>query len=328
MLLLTDAQVRQLLDFSEVIDRVESAFAAHGRGETLAAGLTHTESPGGEFHVKTGGLPGVFGAKVNGSFSPAEGSSRPSIRGVIILFDANNGTPLAILDSGAITAVRTAAATAVAAKYLARPDSEVMTIAGCGVQGRAQLEALSMTLPLRTVHAWSRSDQRAADFAEEMSDRLTLNVRPTRDVREATRSSDVIVTCTPATQPLLLSGDLSRGSFAAAVGGDSPHKQELASDLVAASSVVPDVLEQCLLVGELHHAVDAGLMRAEHIYAELGAIVAGLVPGRVSSDEIFVFDSTGTAMQDVAAGISVYERAIRKGMGTEFVFSFTPSKVP
>lgn len=320
MLLLTDGDIRHLLDMALVIERIEQAFAAQGRGETLSSGHTHTDSLQGEFHVKTGGLPNVFGAKVNGAFAPVDGSARPSIRGMILLFDASDGTPLAIMDSGAITSARTGAATAVAAKYLARTNSSVLTIAGCGTQGAAQLTALAQVLPIQSVFAWSRSPTRAEAYCERMSSLLGQSVRPVQDLRSATAGSDVIVTCTPATEPFLDVDAVSPGAFVAAVGADSPRKQELLPELLAKSRVVPDVLAQCVEVGELHHAVETGLMQPHDIHAELGAIVAGRALGRTDDKEIFVFDSTGTALQDVAAGVLVYEKALAEGVGTQFAF--------
>lgn len=320
MLLLSDAVIRPLLDLDGIISAVESAFAAHGRGETLHPGLTHTDASGGEFHVKTGGLKDTFGAKINGAFPPPPGVTRPSIRGMIALFDATDGTPLAILDSGAITAARTGAATAVAARHLANQDSSVATIVGAGTQARSQLTSLARVLPLRKVFAWSRSEERARAFAKEMSASLDIEVKPVTSLARATPQSHAIVTCTPSADPLLAADQVSAGTFVAAVGSDSPSKQELSSDLVAAGRIVPDVLEQCLEVGELHHAVEAGVMSAEDAHLELGKIVAGLGEGRTSPEEIFIFDSTGTAMQDVAAAIALYRIAIDKGLGTEFAF--------
>ncbi len=222
------------------------------------------------------------------------------------------------MDSVEITIQRTAAATAVAAKYLARPESRVVTICGTGTQGRAQLRFLKRVLPIERVYAFSRREESAGRYAAEMAAELGIDVVPVRDLAEAARRSDVVVTCTPSREPLLRAGDVSPGTFIAAVGSDNPYKQELHPELVASSTLVADILDQCARVGELHHAVEAGLMDRGDAYGELGEIVAGRKPGRNSASEVIVFDSTGTALQDVAAAALAYERAMASGRGTPF----------
>jgi ornithine cyclodeaminase/alanine dehydrogenase-like protein (mu-crystallin family) len=234
---------------------------------------------------------------------------------VIALFDADRGELLALLDSIEITSRRTAAATAVAAKHLARADAAVATIVGCGEQGRSQLRALCCVRPIRAARAVDADAARAAAYAGEMSRELGVDVTPASDVRAAARECDVCVTCTPSRRPLLDVGDVSPGTFVAAVGADAPEKQEIAPALLATSAVVVDVLAQCAAFGDLHHAIEAGLMRREDVRAELAAIVAGEAAGRRSDDEVVIFDSTGTALQDVAAAALVYERALAAGAG-------------
>lgn len=327
-LLLNRSDIAALLTLDDCIHVVESAFAAHARGQALAPGLLHTDADGGEFHLKAGGLrdPATgrtyFAAKINGGFFQNRARhDLPNIQGLIVLYDGANGVPLAVTESGLITMLRTGAATAVAAKHLARAGASTATICGVGTQGLVQLRALARVLPLRTVHAWSRDAARAQAFAAAMSRELGIDVRAASDLGAATRASEVIVTCTPARKWLLGRDHVAPGTLIAAVGADSPDKQEIEPALVAAAAVVPDLLEQSAHVGDLHHAIAAGLMTAGDIRAELGAIVAGLAPGRRNADEIVLFDSTGTALQDVAAAAAAYERAIATGRGTRFAFS-------
>lgn len=320
VLLLARQSVLDLLNLDDCIVAVESAFAAHAAGRALATGLLHVDADGGEFHVKVGGLRAqrtYFACKTNGGFF--ENRARfglPNITGMILLYDGSNGQPLAAMESGVITALRTAAATAVAAKYLARPESETVTLLGAGLQAQYQLRALTRVLPVKRVFIWSRSN--VAEIAERLAVELNLQVLPARSVASAASVSDVIVTCTPARSWFLGRQDVSPGTFVAAVGADSPDKQELEPELLAFSSVVCDLTEQCARVGELHHAVSSGLMTSEQIRGELGAVIAGKAPRRLSADEIIVFDSTGTALQDVAAAATVYERAVSAGRGTLF----------
>jgi len=183
------------------------------------------------------------------------------------------------------------------------------------VQGRAQLRALCRVLPLTQVHAFDADEATARAFARELSAELGLDVRPVSDLAEAVRGSDVCVTCTPARKAFLLREHVGPGTFVAGVGADSRGKQELDPRLLAAASLVVDVLEQCARDGDLQHALAAGLMTRESVHAELGDVVAGRKPGRRSAEEIVVFDSTGTALEDVAAAVMVYERALATGAG-------------
>ena len=319
-LVLTRRDVVDLLTMKECIDAVERAFRLHAEGRTIAPGVLAAHVDGGAFHVKTGGFAigdrSYFATKVNANRpGNRERFGLPTIQGVIALFDAGNGSPLAVIDSGEITSIRTAAATAVAARYLARADSAVVTICGCGVQGRDQLRALACVRQIRSVHAFDTDSERAESYAATMSGELGIDVRAARDLPRATRESDICVTCTTSKRAILHPGDVAPGSFVAAVGADNPEKQEIDPALLASSVVVADVLEQCATIGDLYHAIDAGVMTRADVRAELGEVVAGRKPGRVSAEEIIVFDSTGTALQDVAAAALVYERAIAAGRG-------------
>jgi alanine dehydrogenase len=319
-LFLRRSEVASLLEFSEYVTVVEEAFRAHAEGRSLAPGLMHVDALGGEFHIKVGGLRTErprFGIKINGGFFQNRAKfDMPNIQGVILLSDATNGYPLCVMDSMEVTIQRTGAATAVAAKYLARADSSVCTICGVGNQGRVQLKAIVSALPIRKVYAWSRSLENAEAFAKRMAAEVGVSIEPVDDLTAAASRSDIIVTCTPSRKPFLTAGAVRSGTFIAAVGADSPDKQELDSALTGSSKVVSDLTDQITHVGEAHHAIEAGLLSREGIYGEIGEIITGRKPGRTSADEIIVYDSTGTALQDVAAATAVYEAARRAGVGT------------
>src|SRR5439155_16442429 len=208
--------------------------------------------------------------------------SLPTIQGLIAVFDAENGRLFAVLDSIEITIKRTAAASAVAAKYLARENSSVATICGCGEQGRAQLRAIHSVLPLEKVCAFDLDIRIAKNFAGELSDELKIDIEPVRDLSIAIQKGDVCVTCTPAREFFVCKEDIAPGTFVAAVGADDAHKHEIDPALIA--RVVADSLEQCCAIGDTHHAIARGLMRKEDVYAELGEIVAGKKSGRGSDD--------------------------------------------
>jgi ornithine cyclodeaminase/alanine dehydrogenase-like protein (mu-crystallin family) len=275
----------------------------------------------GGFHIKIAGLRGersYFAAKTNGNFpNNARRFSLPTIQGTVVLADAINGTPLAVIESGSITMLRTAAATAVAAKYLARSDARAATVVGCGVQGEIQLAAIAAVLPIQRALMLDNDHARAEAAAERATSRLGLRAEAVKDLRAALRESDVCVTCTPARRAYVMAPDIAPGTFIAAVGADSQGKQEIDPQLVANATLVVDVIDQCAEIGELQHALAAGLMTREQVHAELGDVVAGRRPGRTRTDEITIFDSSGTALQDVAAAIAVYERARTTGRGTE-----------
>lgn len=318
-LLLTRRDVAALLDLEECIAAVRAALRLRGEGRAGPARILGFPSEGGGFHVKAAALPlarPYFAAKINGNFSRnRERFEMPNIQGIVLLCDAENGYPLAILDSIAITTLRTGAATAVAAEYLAREDARVATICGCGNQGRIQLAALTRVRRLERAFAFDVDSGRARRFAAEQSVRLRIPVTAVDEPGQAVRASDMVVTCTPAREPLLGPGDLAPGTFLAAVGADSPDKQELDPRLLAAARLVVDSLDQCAEIGELHHALEAGLMKTTDVHAELPDLVAGTKSGRIGAEEITVFDSTGTALQDVAAAATVYERALNTGSG-------------
>ena len=266
-LVLRRDDVRRLLDLQECISAVERAFQRHAAGESIPPGVLGAHVDGGSFHVKTAGMLGagsgerpVFAAKINANFpGNPDRNGLPTIQGVVALFDAIDGRLLALLDSIEITSVRTAAATAVAAKYLARTDAAIVTICGCGEQGRNQLRALTSVRSVRRAMAFDLNAERAEAFARQMSEELGIEVTPVRELGRATLHSDIWVTCTPSRRWFLGREHVVPGTFIAAVGADNPEKQEIEPQLLATSTVVADVLEQCALIGDLHHAIDANL---------------------------------------------------------------------
>ena len=318
-LVLTRSDVAALLDLDACIAAVEEAFRQHAAGASLPPGVLGVHAGEGGFHIKAAGLRAErswFAAKVNGNF-PANPARRglPTIQGVVVLCDAEDGSLLAVMDSIEITIQRTGAATAVAARYLARPDSRVAAVCGCGNQGRVQLRALRRILPIEEVLAWDLDAAAARRFAAEIAAELGVAAAVAREPAAAAAAADVCVTCTPAQQAFLRRADVRPGTFVAAVGADNPGKQELEPALLAAGTIVVDVLEQCAEIGDLHHALKAGAVTREDVHAELAEVVAGRKPGRTSADEIVIFDSTGTALQDAAAAAVIYQNALKTGRG-------------
>ena len=326
-LVLTHSEVAQALSRNECREAVARAFMLLGEGRVPAPRSLAFEVPGGGFHVKAALYDGArFVAKLNGNFpqNPAQ-RGLPTIQGVLLLADAGDGRPLAIMDSAAVTAIRTAAASAVAADRLARRDAGILAIVGCGRQGFEHAHALFGVRRIREIRLCDVDPSRAAELATRLGagvDALPSThgpapaLRVTTSVRESTRGADLVATCTTGTEFVLGVGDVDAGAFVAAVGADNPHKREIHPELMARASVVVDDLAQCAAGGDLHHAVAAGLMRPGDAHAELAAVVAGRHPGRARDVEIIVFDSTGIALEDAAAAELAYQRALTLGLGT------------
>jgi alanine dehydrogenase len=322
-LFLQRSEVAQLLDLDTCIPAVEDAFRAYSEHRVIPPGVLSTHVDQGAFHIKAAGLQldrTYYAAKINGNFPRNYLIGLPTIQGVIVLCDAENGYPLAILDSIEITILRTGAATAVAAKYLAAENADQVMIWGCGNQGKVQLRSLAKVRKIKRIIVFDRDPEVAERFSDDLSRELQMEISVTKDPIASTKESLICVTCTTSTKPLIRNGDLPEGIFVAAVGADNPEKQELDPQLFTGNKIVVDILDQCLSIGDLHHAIQSGTIEATDVHAELGDIVAGKKAGRESQSEIIIFDSTGTALQDVAAAAIVYQRALeqKKGIYLDF----------
>ena len=323
--LLSRQDVERLLQPQECIAAVEDAFRKLAQGTVPLPGILGMHAGDGSFHVKAGFLTldrPYFAAKLNANF-PQNGARHalPTIQGAVILSDAANGVPLAIMDSMSITALRTAAATAVAAKYLARRDCETALICGCGGQAAAQLRALLTVRNPHVVWAYDQDNVRAAGFAASMERELGIDVRPSATLGDAVAASRIVITCTTSRRFFITQDMVRPGTFIAAVGADHEEKQEIEPRLMAEAKVVTDLTAQAAAIGDLHHAISAKVMTEDRVHAELGEVVAGKKPGRTRDDEITIFDSTGTGLQDVAAAIATYREALDAQAGTRFTFS-------
>lgn len=319
VLILSRRDIAALMRPRDYLEAVEAGFlaAATGRADTPAP--MHMTAEGGAFHAKGSALAGddaIVALKLNGNF-PGNPQARglPTIQGAILLCDAETGSLLAVMDSIEITLRRTAAASALAARLFASPDAHTLTICGCGDQGRAHAEAMSQVREFTCGFAWDSDRDKAERFAKEMSAALGFEFSAVDDLASAARASDVIATCTTARTSFLGPDDVSPGAFVAAVGADNPDKTEIAPALMAKARIVADVAGQCAQMGDLRAAVAAGVMAPDGIYAELGEVLAGKAKGRVSEEDIYIFDSTGAAFQDAASARIAYRRAMETGAG-------------
>ncbi|MGE0441373.1 MAG: ornithine cyclodeaminase family protein [Gemmatimonadales bacterium] len=323
-ILLSAADVEAILDPNALIDSVEAAFRLMGRGDPQPGGVLGVEVANGGFHVKAAATApdtGVFAAKLNGNFpSNPVRHGLPTIQGVVIVADVADGQPLALLESGSVTRLRTAAATAVAFRHLALPEADSLTLIGCGAQAFDQVRFAHAVRPLRQIRLSDRNPDAARALAARLAAAMPGDIAVADDLARACRQSPLIITCTTSREPFLDDDHIAPGAVVAAVGADNPHKQELFPRLLARSTVITDDTPQCAAIGELHHALAAGLMPAEAVAAELGQVVAGVVPGRQAASDRIVFDSTGLPIQDAAAAtIAVSLARLRAGSET---FSF------
>ncbi|MFL6845041.1 MAG: ornithine cyclodeaminase family protein [Allosphingosinicella sp.] len=317
-LLLTRSDIQGLMGSEDWLEAVETGFAALADGRAQAPPPMAIDGPAGTFHAKGASLRLdrlYVVLKLNANF-PGNRESRglPTIQGAILLCDGESGSLLAVIDSIEVTLRRTAAATALAARFLARRDSRTLLICGCGEQGAAHVAALRRVLPLEKGMAWDLDPKRAQAFARAQSD-AGFAMETAGDLAAAAAASDVIVTCTTARSPFLQASFVRPGTFVAGVGADSPDKSELDPELMRRSTVVADIAAQCLAMGDLNHAVAAGLMAEGDVHAEMADLVSGRKRGRASAEEITLLDSTGTALQDCAAAATIFRRAMDAGHG-------------
>jgi ornithine cyclodeaminase len=317
---LDERETRSLIDAPAAIRECRAAFGQLGRGavEQPAVLTIEVKEHEGEVHAKGGHIHGTpfFSIKVATGFyrNPARGL--PTTSGAVWVFDATTGFLVAmILDNGYLTELRTGAAGAIAADLLARPTIGTVAILGAGGQARYQLEALLQVRRPERVVVWSRTLARAEEYAREMGGRFGIVISVVGNAREAVETADLIVTTTTADRPILAADWVSPGTHVTAMGSDMPHKQELDARLLARAKVVADRLSQCLTQGEIHHAVEAGIIRAEDVHAELGQIAAGIKPGRTADDEITVADLTGVGVLDAAVANYVVQRASEMEVG-------------
>src|SRR5437899_4036742 len=324
VLLLSEPEIRELVGPAEALPAVRDAFVRLARGEAILPGVIHLDVPnsGAEVHVKGAHFQGsrFFTIKVaSGSYTNPE-RGLPVGSGIVLVFDSTTGFPRAVLfDNGYLTDLRTGAAGALAADLLARHEVDRAGITGGGTQARYQLAALLGVRTPERVIAFGRSEAKATRFAQEMEKLHGIRVLPAKTVEQAVRGSDVVITVTPSREPLVRAEWVAPGTHITAVGADSPDKQELdVGVLQNADKGVADRLDQCVLFGEIHHAIEAGVLRPGDVYAELGEIAAGLKRGRTSGQEITIADLTGVGVQDAAVAELVVDAALRRGAGKQF----------
>lgn len=320
LLLDTDA-VEASASMIDVIDAVEDAFAAYERGDAQMPAKSYIELPryNGDFrsmpaYLDAGDWEGAGVKWVNVHPDNREKFDLPTVMGTMIYSNPENAYPLAIMDGTVLTRKRTGAAAAVATRHLAVENARSMGIVGAGAQSYTQLEAIAEVRPIDEVIVSDRSEDNIRRFVEHFDDRFDVRGGTTAEAA----SCDVLSTVTPVEDPIVSRDVVGDRTHINAMGADAAGKHELADDILLDAKLVIDNYEQCTHSGEINVPYAAGVLDDDDIYGELGEIVVGSKDGRTAADDLTVFDSTGLAIQDVAAAHVVYEYATDRGNGTPF----------
>ena len=318
MLIISEQDARALVNVEDVIAEIEKTFVAMARGEARNYPVVR-ELVGyrdAVYGVKTGCDTSalLLGLKAGGYWPHNLAKGLTNHQSSTLLFDPETGRASALVSANYLTGVRTGAASAIASKYLSRPDSSVLGIIGTGVQSAYQLRATLAVRPIRKVYAWDPSAENLATFSRTVAE-LGLEYAPQSDCQSVAANADILITVTPSQRALVEKSWVRAGSHISAMGADTQGKQELDTALVAAAALFVDETAQALSIGECQHAYNAGLITEQSLRGSLGAVIAGLCEGRRSAYEITLFDGTGVALQDLAVASLAVRLATERGLG-------------
>jgi alanine dehydrogenase len=321
-LILSRTDIMGLLTPAEYVGCVEQAYRMHGEGRFYM-------DPKG--HIVLDKYPGEWEAMPSYIEEPEAAACKwvsireqnrdrfdlPTVFSILIYTHPETGFPLAICDGSYHTVMRTGASAAVSAKWLARDDAKVLAIVGAGHMAEGTIETCNEVRPWEEVRVWSRSQSTLDGFAAKYADRFSFALRPSTDLEQVVRGADVVVTITPAREPIVRDEWISPGTHIAAVGADKAGDQELDPRIVQRARIFVDDIRQCRTDGEINVPLRDGLITEDDVAGEIGKVIVGSLPGRTSDDEITLFDSTGIALQDSATVPLEYERALAAGVGVE-----------
>lgn len=302
---------------------MEKAFVAYSLKQASLPSVIHLDVPDqkGEVHIKAGYLLGEreFVVKVASGFWENRKKELPISSGMMLAFSSETGFPAAVLlDNGYLTELRTAAAGAVAAKYMASNSVEQVAVIGAGMQGRFQVEALTRVCSFDRLKIYDHHRSNVDRYVEDMKERLRAEIIPALTVEEALDGSSIVITATPSRTPLVFADWVAPGTHITAMGSDGSDKQELdIGVLKKANRIVADSIPQCLRLGEIHHAIQAGAIQMSDVAGELGEVVSGHIPGRLRQDEITICDLTGVGVQDAAIAGLVVRKALAADVGIQ-----------
>jgi ectoine utilization protein EutC len=325
-IILTENELRQSVQLDlGLIEAIEEAFSRLAQGGVVMPPIMRVDvaDHNGELDIKSAYVPGLdsFAVKMSSGFFDNHKLGLPSLSGLMILFSARTGRPEAVLlDNGYLTDVRTGAAGAVAARHLAPRTITTAGVIGAGTQARYQMIALQQVRPFQRLLIYSQTESSVKKYIADMSDIVGVDIIAAASPEQVVRESEVVVTTTPSRRPLIQADWLHPGLHITAMGSDAEVKQELAAEaLLRADLLVCDRKSQAFRLGELHHALKAGLLSEDGPVVELGEVTAGLVNGRTDDSQITICDLTGTGVQDTAVALLAYQRATQQDMGVEIL---------
>jgi alanine dehydrogenase len=321
--ILSAEEVRQALPMAEAVAGMKEAYAQLSAGQATVPLRSHMSVP--EYSGISLVMPaflrksGDLGVKVVSVYPDNVKKGEPAIYAAVLMLDISNGRPVALLEGGALTAIRTGAASGAATDILARPDARIVTIFGSGVQAKTQLEAVCTVRSIESVRVYGIDPVQVGNFIQEMAGRGPIpdRLEPASTPAEAVAGTDIICAATTSSRPVFDGRDLQPGTHVNAIGSFLPEVQEIDSETVRRSLVVVDSREAALEeAGDLIIPLEAGVIDRDHIHAELGEIVAGQKPGRTNAEQITFFKSVGVAVQDAMAGRIALQNAVDQGLGT------------
>jgi alanine dehydrogenase len=317
-LILSNSEIQQLVDMPQVLKAVEEAFMLYAKNlvQMPAKIYLHLDRYHGDFRAMPAYIEGMesCGLKWVSVHPKNRRFGLPAVMAIIIFNDPKSGFPLCLMDGTLITNLRTGAAGGIAAKYLARQDSAIIGLVGCGVQARTQLLSLRELFKIKLVNVWGNKIEYARKFLKDNRG-LGLNMVITKKIFDCVRQADIVVTTTPARKPIVESRWIKEGTHINAIGADAKGKEELEPAMLKRAKIVVDDWQQAVHSGEINVPLSKRVITRRDIYATLGEVLIGKKKGRISLDEITIFDSTGLAIQDIAVANLVYKRAIKNKIG-------------
>jgi len=320
VIVLTDKDVEELITFEETMAMVEKAFAdfQQGKSEVFPVVREEIKKHQGIFGIKSGYLleDEILGFKAGGFWLKNMEKGLTNHQSTMVLFDPFTGQPKAIIVANYITKIRTAALGALGCKYLARKDSQVLTVIGAGLQGRNQLLAALKVLPgIEKVQVYDINSNYAKKMVEEMVEEIKPEITFSEDAEKVCSNADVILTTTPSYQYIVKAEWIKKGTHFNCIGTDTKGKQEIDPQIFTKAKIVVDNLAQCLTIGETQHAYNQGLISEQEIFAEIGEVILGHKPGRTTEEEITIFDTTGVTIQDLITAGQALNKALNTNKG-------------
>ncbi|MEW6010669.1 MAG: alanine dehydrogenase [Methanobacterium sp.] len=313
-IILNQSEIKQLVEMKDVLQDVETAYVEHSRKniQMPAKEYLYFNEFKGDLRIMPCYLEEMRKAGVKMVNVHPENPQKhdlPTVMAVIELVDPETGFPLAIMDGTWITNMRTGAAGGVAAKHLARDNSEIVGIVGAGKQAYTQLMALNEVMDIKEAQVYCRTCSSRENFARNMTEKYDIPVKAVDSIQNAVKNKDVVVTVTPVDDPIIKSEWISPGTHINAMGADAPGKQELESSILVKSRVFIDCWDQASHSGEINVPLSQGILKKEDLKGKLGDVINGKIPGRMSDEDITIFDSTGLAVQDITTAWTIYNKA-------------------